>query len=311
MALEAHEVEAADGTRIRLWKVPRDDADTATLFVHGATYPSLAAFGPPDSPGSWLSRSADTGTAAFAVDLRGYGDSERPAGFEADATEPAAVPSRAAAAATDVEAALDRIRERFEAVHLVGYSWGSIVCGRYLATSDDSVASLTQFAPVYRPAAEKADRWAPDEPPSPARVVTRTEARERWDRQFPDGDDPSRYRPDGAFEAFWNALVESGQSVPDADQSAIAAPNGTLLDLVAAANGDPVYDAADISAPTLVVRGSLDPTATRADALTLYDELGCGDDREYAEIAGGTHFLPLERRREALFDVVSGFQKRS
>lgn len=311
MALDAHDVQAADGTRIRLWEVPRDDADTAVLFVHGATYPSLAAFGPPDSSDSWLSRAADNGTAAFAVDLRGYGDSERPVGFGADAMEPEAVPSRAAAAAADLEAALDRIRERFEFVHLVGYSWGSIVCGRYLTNSGDSVASLTQFAPVYRPAAEKAERWAPGEPPSPARLVTRESARERWDRQFPDEDDPSRYRPDGAFKAFWDVLAASGQSVPDADRPTIAAPNGTLFDLVAAANGNPVYDAADISVPTLVVRGSLDPTATREDALTLYDELGCGDDREYTEIAGGTHFLPMEQRRRALFEAVLGFQKRS
>ncbi|WP_336136856.1 alpha/beta hydrolase [Natronomonas amylolytica] len=309
MALDAHEVEAADGTRIRLWEVPRDDTDTATLFVHGATYPGLAAFGPPGSPDSWLAQAADNGTAAFAVDLRGYGDSERPASFDADSTAPETVPSRAAAAATDVEAALDRIRERFERVHLVGYSWGSIVCGRHLTGSGGSVASLTQFAPVYRPAAEKAARWAPGEPPSPARRVTRAEARQRWDRQFPDGDDPSKYRPDGAFESFWDALADSGQSVPDADEPTISAPNGTLLDLVAAANGDPVYDAADISVPTLVVRGSLDPTATRKDALTLYDELGCGDDREYVEIAGGTHFMPLERRHGALFEAVAGFQK--
>jgi pimeloyl-ACP methyl ester carboxylesterase len=309
MALDTHDVQAADGTRIRLWEVQRDDADVAVLFVHGATYPSLAAFGPPESPSSWLSRTADTETAAFAVDLRGYGDSERPTTFEADGT--ADVPSRATAAATDIEAALKRIRERFDRVHLVGYSWGSIVCGRCLTSGGESVASLTQFAPVYQPSAEKTERWAPDEPPTPARTVTREAARQRWDRQFPDGADPSQYRPDGAFEAFWNTLAESGQSVPDADQPTIEAPNGTLLDLVAGASGDPVYDAADISVPTFVVRGSLDPTATRGDALTLYDELGCGDDREYAEIAGGTHFLPLERRRSALFDAVSGFQKRN
>jgi pimeloyl-ACP methyl ester carboxylesterase len=310
MTLGSHDVRADDGTRIRLWEAPQEGAETAVLFVHGATYPSLAAFGPPDSPGSWLARAADDRTAAFAVDLRGYGDSERPAGFEADSVEPENVPSRAAAAATDVEAALDRVREDFDRIHLVGYSWGSIVCGRYLTTTDESVASLTQFAPVYRPADEKAERWAPGEPPAPARTVTRGEARDRWDRQFPDGDSPSEYRPDGAFESFWNALADSGQAVPDADQPTIAAPNGTLLDLVSGANGNPVYDAADISVPTLVVRGSLDPTATREDALALYDELGCGDEREYTEIAGGTHFLPLERRRGALFDAVAGFQKR-
>ena len=62
--------------------------------------------------------------------------------------------------------------------------------------------------------------------------------------------------------------------------------------------------------PTLVVRGSLDITSTRADALSLFDALDVpGEGTEYIEIAGGTHFVHLERRRHALYDAVDRFQR--
>jgi pimeloyl-ACP methyl ester carboxylesterase len=57
--------------------------------------------------------------------------------------------------------------------------------------------------------------------------------------------------------------------------------------------------------PTLVVRGSNDPTATREDAPALYDAFG--DARRYVELAGGTHFMPLEHRREELYATLNGF----
>ena len=310
MVLVEHDIRAADGTELRLREAPCEGATEAVVLVHGATYPSLAAFGSPGGPTRpWPVAIADGDRAGFAVDLRGYGDSERPEAFERSPSGTATVPSRASDAAVDVEAAVSAVGERFDRVHLVGYSWGTIVCGRYLTHQEGTVASLTQFAPVYRPS-EMSERWDAGDPPSPSRRVTREAAKRRWDRQLP-GDDPSAYRPDGAFEAFWTALSASDQHVPDAEQPTIAAPNGTLLDLQAAARGDPVYDAGEISVPTLVVRGTLDSASTRRDALGLYDELGCSDEREYGEIAGGTHFLPLEHRGSTLFGAVSSFQDRA
>lgn len=115
---------------------------------------------------------------------------------------------------------------------------------------------------------------------------------------------------DPVFEAFWDALRESGQATGH-DEPAISAPNGTILDMLESADGQYIYDPSAITVPTLVVRGSFDPTATRADALELYDTLGATDDRKtYVEIAGGTHFLHLERRRDVLHDTVRMFQHR-
>lgn len=294
-----HTISADDGTALALHA---DGAgDHAVLFVHGATFGARPAFATPGY--SWLSACADAGRAAYALDARGYGDSERPAAMDAEpGGEP---PVRADVAADDLAAALAFVRARHDAVHLVGYSWGSMVAGVALERGA-AVDSVVMYAPVYAPDPERVSDFDPGDPPAPKRETTRAETRERWDGHFGD-EDPRRYRDDGAFDAFWAALHE-GQGVP-ADEPTIEAPNGTLADLTDAARAGPVYDAAAVSVPSLVVRGSLDRTATRADGLALYDALGA-DDREYAEVSGGSHFLAVERRRGALFDRVRAFHDR-
>ena len=297
-------VRAEDGTDLRLWSVADDRADrgAAVLFVHGATYPGRAVFAPaPDY--SWLAATADTGRDAFALDVRGYGESDVPEAIDADpgAVEP---PARTGTAAADVRAALAALE--YDRVHLVGYSWGTMISGTLLAARDaPDVASYAAFAPVFRPPAERAADFDPGDPPRPARVVTESEARDRWESQFPRGTDPDRWRDPAAFDAFWAAVRDSNQGVDAGGTPAIRAPNGTLVDLQRAAAGEDPYAPGAIDVPTLVVRGSNDPTATREDALALYDALG--DPRRYVELAGGTHFLPLERRRDDLYATLDGF----
>jgi fermentation-respiration switch protein FrsA (DUF1100 family) len=66
-----------------------------------------------------------------------------------------------------------------------------------------------------------------------------------------------------------------------------------------------------VTVPSLVVRGSADEVSVREDALSLYDDLGARDDRkEYAELAGGDHYVMHGPRRRALYDVVAAFHAR-
>jgi pimeloyl-ACP methyl ester carboxylesterase len=295
--LQRTDLEASDRTRIRQWERRPSGAAAAVLFVHGATYGGRSAF---DVPGySWLEQVADAGRAAYAVDVRGYGGSERPAALDepAEDNEPVV---RASTAAVDAATALEHVAEAHETVHLVGYSWGTMTSGLLLTEHGVDVASLVHYAPVYRPPASRRERFSPGDPPTAYRSVTKAEARERWADQRPDG-----AVPDDAFAAFWEALVDGGQRVGPAE---VLAPNGTLVDLEAAID-EPLYEAGAIDVPTLIVRGSLDTASTRDDALGLYDALGV-EDRTYTELAGGSHFLQLESRREALFDAVRDFHDR-
>lgn len=295
--IEHTDLTAADGTRIRRWRRGPTDAADAVTFVHGATYGGRSAFDPDGH--SWLEAVAETGRVAYAVDVRGYGDSARPAELDepAESNDPVV---RASTAAGDVEAAIAAVRNAHETVHLVGYSWGSIICGVALIERSVEVDSLVQYGPVYRPPESHRDRLSPGDPPVAYRRVSRAEARQRWAAQRPDGT-----VPDDAFEAFWDALVSSGQRV---DENEVVAPNGTLVDIQAAIDASP-YDAGAIDVPTLVVRGSLDTASTRDDALGLYDALGDAAD-SYVEVDGGSHFLQFEPRRTALYETVDGFHDR-
>jgi pimeloyl-ACP methyl ester carboxylesterase len=302
------DVPAPDGTRLRLWTreastAADERADEAVLFVHGATYPGRAVFDPAPEL-SWLAHAAERGRSAYALDLRGYGDSETPVAMDAAPGE-AEPPCRAATVADDVAAAVAAIGE--SRVHLVGYSWGTVVCGELLARNTDAsvrAASFTAFAPVFRPAPSLVEGFALGDPPAPARRVTRQDALDRWTAQFPDAVDPFTYRDPAVFPQFWNALHDSGQVVA-ANVPTVRAPNGVLVDLRGAVDAEP-YDPSRVTVPSFVVRGSFDPTATREDALGLYDALP--NARGYREVAGGTHFLPLEKRRGELFDAVATFQ---
>lgn len=296
--LDHADLTTSDGTRIRRWERVPPDATTAVLFAHGATYAGRGAF---DAAGySWLDAVADAGRAAYAVDYRGYGDSDAPPELDAPADESDPV-VRAETAARDAVTALDGLQDAYERVHLVGYSWGTIVAGRLLTDHDVAVDSLTQYAPVYAPPEAHRERFSSGDPPAAYRTVTGTEARERWAAQRPAGT-----VPDDAFAAFWDAVLSSGQRIGDDE---IRAPNGTLVDLSAAIDERP-YDADGIDTPTLVVRGSLDTASTRPDALALFDALGTAD-RTYTEIAGGTHFAQLEAPRRTLRSVVGDFHDRT
>jgi len=294
--LDPLDVESEDGTRVRVWRRAPEGATEAVLFVHGATYGGRAAFAPERY--SWLDDVAAAGRAAYTLDARGYGDSERPPELDAPAGEGDPV-VRAETAARDAKAALDAVRESVETVHLVGYSWGSMIAGVLLGGLEAEVASLVQYAPVYSPAADRESDFSPGDPPAAFRTVTEADTRERWASQRPDA------VPADAFDAFWETLLDSGQHAGD---GRVVAPNGTLVDLTESVD-EPVYDAGAIDVPTLVVRGSLDTASRRPDALALYDALGA-KDRTYTEVAGGTHFMQFESARDRLVGAVEEFHDR-
>lgn len=299
MDLTVHDVTARDGTTLRVWETAPADAEEAVLFVHGGITSSRALFAPPvpgDDSYSWLVAARDFGKAAFAMDVRGYGESDLPAAMHEppDENDP---PVRATDAARDIADVVDFVRERFDRLHLVGYSWGTITGGTYVA-GGGTVASFTAGAPLYRSPGDfdfVLDALGLEPGLDVAYVVEDRETVVA--RQDPDDM--------ALFDAVWKTQVQSNQGVDDGDTYRFQ--TGMLLDVKAACEGNPVYDAGDIDVPTFVVRGSSDETSQRPDALALYDELAV--EKQYAEFEG-THFLLHGPRRRALYESVDGFQNR-
>lgn len=313
MSLISHDLAARDGLTLNLWEqspseAAERDADEATvdeavLFLHGSITCARALFAPPvpgDDSHSWLAATAETGRTAFALDVRGYGDSERPP----ELTEPPEAngpPVRADLAANDIADAYDEIRERFDRVHLVGVSWGTVTCGRFVERDDPDLASLTQCAPIYRTPYDVEDGLAALglDADLDAYYYQERETVEARQGEGGGANDP-------LFEAIWKTQVESNQGV--AGRDAYIAQTGALADYADCCADEPPYDAANLDVPTLVVRGSADQISWREDATALYDELSV--DGEYAEVSGADHYAMHGERRAALYDLVTGFQER-
>lgn len=299
--LQRHDVHAADGTRLRVYEVASEDADEAVLALHGAFTPARALFAPPVDGGtdhSWLHAIADRGRAAFALDVRGYGESEMLPAYDepADAND---APAPAAVAATDVKAAYDFVAEQYD-THLLGVSWGTMVGAAFLEQYDATPESYTACAPVYDPPIDfEAVAATLEKDPDIGAWVT-----EEYDtvRRRQGGGD--------VFETVWAVTMETEQGLPD--ENAFKVQTGALADTRDMCEGNPPYDPAAIDVPTLIVRGSEDASSIRQDALTLYDALAVPENRcEYTELRGGTHFAMHGPRRHDLYSVTSDFQDRN
>lgn len=284
------------------------------LFVHGATLAS-DLYDVPYPGASWMAAAAAAGRDAYAVDLRGYGRSERPAHFDAP---PERHPpyARAAEVVRDIDAAVEAIRAETgrTRIDLVGGSWGSITCARYAGTlGREKVARLILFAPIH---AEWNEGWlaicgAPGDPATPNpdlgayRWVGEAGVRRRWDAEIPVGD-KTLWRPEPLFRALIDSALSADPAAETRSPPAFRVPNGTLLDLHGAFSGVPQYEAGAIAAPTLLIRGDADPTSTAGDMARLYAALRT-PVRHAATVAGASHFAVAERAGPQVFAIAEGF----
>lgn len=297
-----------DGLKLHIRAHADDQARLPVLFVHGATYASRL-YDIPHPGASWLRAAADAGFAAYALDIRGYGQSR--SARLASATRPYA---RATEAIRDIGDAVDWIcaRHRAGAIRLVGGSWGSITTAIYAATIGAArVARLVLYAPIF---AEINSGWLDllADPETPGqfnrafgatRLVDEASTRARWDAEMPAGAD---WRDEAVFQALVQSSLADDPASATRDPPAFGAPNGTFMDLWEAFNARPLYDPRAITCPALLIRGGADPTSTRTDALNLLDLLG-SRDKLYVEIANGAHFVSAEKRAPQVFAAANAF----
>lgn len=276
----------------------------AVLFVHGASYPSTTFATPVAGGPSWMDRMAARGYDAYAMDVRGYGRSTRPAVMQAPAADNPPF-ARARDVVSDIDDVINQIRRDSDVgtVDLVGWSWGTVTTGLYATQHGDKLNRLVLYAPVY---STTNTAWtnklaAPDDTDTLGdigayRTITREAADQRWAEQIT-ADAPGAWRDPAVFKAWFDDMLTAE---PDKDATMIKAPNGVLVDIWQIFHEDPVYDAAAIDVPTLVIRGDADPTSSNTDALGLFHALGT-DTKRYVIIGDATHFAALEKNAPQLF----------
>jgi len=295
-----------DGIRLHLRNKHPDEyygakPETTVLFLHGATFPGIATFDLPINGVSWMDYLARRGYDVYALDIRGYGASGKPAEMNQPAEgKPPLVDSEAAL--RDVSKTVEYILSRrgVDKLTIVGWSWGATLAGTYAANASNKVNKLVLYAPP----------WLSDEPAPPEamkdlgawRSVPLFQVSRRWGQNLPDKE-RKELVADDAKKAWLAALSGTAEG-----EQTLKVPNGAVADALKTwGAGTPAWKPERISAPTMVIQGEWDIDTPPAMGLSLFAHLTGTSARRYVLIGEGTHLLLLEKNRRQLFQAVHGF----
>jgi pimeloyl-ACP methyl ester carboxylesterase len=280
------------------------------LFVHGATYPSETTFDLPVGGFSWMDYIAQHGWDVYLMDLRGYGGSTRPPEMS---QPPSANPPivNTDVAIRDLATVVDHVLSRrgVPRITLIGWSWGTVIAGAYTAQNNDKVERLVLYAPIWLRQGPSAPGLAirVEGPMAAYRSVNMETARQRWLQGVP-AEKQKDLIPDGWFDTWWKALLESDSVGAAQSPPVLRAPNGVLEDIRKYWSSDTrYYDPSRISVPTLLVQAEWDNDTPPYMAQAVFARLTNAPLKRYVVIGEGTHTVLLERNRMQLFREVQLF----
>ena len=250
----------------------------AVLLVHGRTWSSRPDFDlqVPGLQRSVMQSLAAQGIAAYAVDLRGYGETPR------DATG-WLTPRRASADILNVAAWVAQQHPTLPRPALVGWSRGAAASMLAAQTAPARVSALVMFGFVFDP-----------------------------DLQFIDG--PTTEKPQSLKNTRESALSDfiSPKVTPPAVMQAFAEQalraDPVLMDL----KNDGELSAlapAKLMVPTLVLFGEFDPGVTEPEAAKFWGTIGARD-KQMIMLPGGDHAAQIEDTHDAWIAAVVNFLSR-
>ena len=92
--------------------------------------------------------------------------------------------------------------------------------------------------------------------------------------------------------------------------ASLRAPNGVLEDSFYQATGRPLWNAANIYVPTLVIAGAYDTWSFPEDREGLMRDLVHAPVKHSVLIPDATHFLLFEKNRQMFFEEILKFVKK-
>ncbi|MCP5150744.1 MAG: alpha/beta fold hydrolase [Ectothiorhodospiraceae bacterium] len=279
---------------------------TPVLFVHGATYGASMTYDYPVAGRSWMEAMAADGFDAWGLDLPGYGESERPPAMDAPASaSPPLLRTEEAVACVERAVAHVLARRGTSRLHLIGYSWGTAISGRYAGLHPEHVSRLVLLGATWM--RDGPSPITADGPPGAYRVVTAAAAAARWVHGL-EPDQAAQINDQSEREAWACAVVARDPVLGRETPPRLRAPAGVVADrLERWGAGEPTYEPADIRAPTLIVVGEWDHETTPAQGRAVFDRLRNAADRRFLLIGRATHSMPLERQHPALRASVAAF----
>lgn len=278
--------------------------DYPVLCIHGASFPSTLAFGFRMSNVSWMDNLAENGYDAYALDFLGYGNADRYPGMLA--ASPSGPPlGRANEIYLDIDKAVDRIIKKTgkSKVYLIAHSWGGAVAARYATTFPDKVAKLVLFAPITA----RQDSTPYTNSSNGYEVMTPEERVNAMKRLTPK-DKACQLEPE-VFETWAHSWLLSDPLAKKLNTASVRFPAGYAADVDDMLHNKSFYTPADITMPTLVIRGEWDEYPNNADAEKLFQSLENARSKKYVVIEKGTHVMHLEKSRYQLYAETLYFLK--
>lgn len=302
-----HRVPSAQpGLSVLLRNKRTTDHAPVVLFVHGATYPATVTFDYAVDGVSWMDRLAADGFDTWCIDLLGYGGADRPPPMAGAATASGPIVDTADAVA-DVKRAIDFIlaRQSVPTLDLIGYSWGTAICGQVAGEATDKIRRLVLAGALWVQAGKV--QIAVDGPLGAYRLVDAAGSLKRWTIGLDDRQ-KAAIGP-AARRAQWaDAAIASDPESARYQPPVLRAPTGVVKDVTDYwLNDTPTYDPALIKCPTLIVVGEWDQETTPVQGQQVFARLTGTATRRFTLIGAATHLMLLENQRLHLHETVRGF----
>jgi pimeloyl-ACP methyl ester carboxylesterase len=270
----------SNGLKVYLWEKFHKDFDETfkqtnkvVLLVHGKTWSGRPDFDLQIRDYSLMDFLARNGYDVWAIDIHGYGRSEKTSKDWSD-TE---------SASNDIGAAVQYITSQrgLDKISIFGWSWGTQTTGLYAMNHPEKVGKLILYAMGWK--GRPSNRSAPV-PKEQYRVNNEAAARSDFI--------PGQYEPDVVEKYVEQALAADPKS-----------PNGVVVDQI---TKFPILMPERIRVPTLIIHPEKDFLATEAETLEFFGKLGT-NYKSYIALPDGGHAILLEKNYKKFQSAVLGF----
>jgi len=262
---------------------------------------------------------AQAGHPVYVMNVRGWENSTRPDVMnQSPEKNPPAVISEEAV--RDIGAVVDAIRQRHQGkpVALVGWATGGHWAGMYTSQNNEKVSHLIMLNSLYGVNAPWKLRSSFEDPNRPStfdasggayRLNDAEGLITQWNRTIP-VEDKSQWRDPRVTAAYQQAALASDPTSGTRNPPSMRIPAAYRLESYNLSKGQKYWEAADITVPTLVLRGELDFWSRPEDLQALKAELINASRVETVTIPDGTHYLfndRPERGRDRFIQSVLAF----
>ena len=268
----------SDGHPMAVWARRPAAPKGTVLLVHGRTWSSRPDFDlqVPGLQRSVLTSLAAHGFAAYAVDLRGYGDTPRDSSGWF-------TPRRAAADVVNVLAWVAQQHPALPKPALVGWSRGAALAGMAAMNAPGAMSALVLFGFAFDPDLQFIDGAAGEKPA----MEKNTAAAATADFISPN------VTPPAVIQAFTQQALK-------ADPILVDVKNDAEFNL---------FKPAKLGTATLILFGSRDPGVLQEDAAKFFARIATGD-KQMVVLPGADHAAQIEDTHDAWIAAVVNFLNR-